>query len=109
LSVLNIQSRLTLEQLNDHIEYTGHSLADSDIEFLINQDLIEKLDDEHYQLTDHGRETSLVHIAQAKAIEEDLIEKLGVGDVMALKLLLKRLITSTDPGLPDLWKTQESK
>lgn len=109
LSVLNIQSRLTLEQLNDHIEYTGHSLADSDIEFLINQDLIEKLDDEHYQLTDHGRETSLVHIAQAKAIEEELIEKLGVGDVMALKLLLKRLITSTDPGLPDLWKTQEPK
>ena len=109
LSVLNIQSRLTLEQLNDHIEYTGHSLADSDIEFLINQDLIEILDDEHYQLTDHGRETSLVHIAQAKAIEEELIEKLGVGDVMALKLLLKRLITSTDPGLPDLWKTQEPK
>jgi hypothetical protein len=28
---------------------------------------------------------------------------------MALKLLLKRLITSTDPGLPDLWKTQEPK
>ena len=29
--------------------------------------------------------------------------KLGTGDTMALKLLLKRLIASSDPGMPDLW------
>lgn len=107
LSVLNIQDHLSLEQINDHIEYTGHSLSDVDIEFLLSQDLIKKLDDESYQLTSHGRETSLLHIAQAKAIEEELIAELGVGDVMALKLLLKRLITQTDPGLPDLWQKQD--
>ena len=108
LSVLNIQDHLSLEQINDYIEYTGHSLSENDIEFLLSQDLLKKLDNESYQLTSHGRETSLLHIAQAKAIEEELIADLGVGDVMALKLLLKRLITKTDPGLPDLWKAQES-
>lgn len=56
-----------------------------------------------FVLTADGREASLRQIAHAKAVEEDLVDKLGVGDVMALKLLLKRLIASTDPGLPDLW------
>ena len=107
LSVLNIQDHLSLDEINDYIEYTGHSLTDKDIEFLLSQNLIQKLDDESYQLTSCGRETSLRHIAQAKAIEEGLIDSLGVGDVMTLKLLLKRLITKTDPGIPDLWQAQE--
>lgn len=106
LSVLNIQDQLSLEQINDHIEYTGHSLSESDIQFLIDQKLIEAAENDKYRLTTSGRETSLLHIAQAKAIEEELINELGEGDVMALKLLLKRLISKTDPGLPDLWQAQ---
>lgn len=109
LSVMSIQQKLTLEQLNTHLDYTGHSLSEEDIEFLKSQGLIQKLDDETYQLTTSGRETSIHHIAQAKAIEEEVIAELGAGDVMALKLMLKRLITKTDPGLPDLWQTQEKQ
>lgn len=106
LSVMNIQQELTLEQLNTHLDYTGHSLFEEDINFLKKQGLIQKLADDTYQLTTSGRETSLHHIAQAKAIEEEIIEELGAGDVMALKLMLKRLISKTDPGLPDLWQAQ---
>jgi 3-hydroxy-9,10-secoandrosta-1,3,5(10)-triene-9,17-dione monooxygenase reductase component len=109
LSVMNIQQQLTLEQLNTHLDYTGHSISKTDIEFLESQDFITKLDNDSYQLTASGREASLHHIAQAKAIEEDLIAELGAGDVMALKLMLKRLINKTDPGLPDLWSTQETQ
>jgi 3-hydroxy-9,10-secoandrosta-1,3,5(10)-triene-9,17-dione monooxygenase reductase component len=109
LSVMNIQQQLTLEQLNTHLDYTGHTIYKTDIEFLESQDLITKLGDEIYQLTASGQEASLHHIAQAKAIEEDLIAELGAGDVMALKLMLKRLINKTDPGLPDLWSTQETQ
>lgn len=107
LSVMNIQQNLTAEQLNTHLDYTGHSLSDSDFEFLESQELIKKLENDSYQLTPSGLETSLRHIAQAKAIEEELISELGEGDVMALKLMLKRLINKTDPGLPDLWQSQE--
>ncbi|MDG1731411.1 MAG: flavin reductase family protein [Thalassotalea sp.] len=109
LSVMNIQQRLTLEELNTHLDYTGHSLSEMDVDFLVRQDLIKKLDDDVYQLTSSGQEASLHHIAQAKAIEEELIEELGMGDVMALKLMLKRLINKTDPGLPDLWQEQDKK
>ena len=42
----------------------------------------------------------------AKAVEEDMAAKLGAGDAMALKLLLKRLIASSDPGMPDLWSAR---
>ncbi|MFT6131581.1 MAG: 3-hydroxy-9,10-secoandrosta-1,3,5(10)-triene-9,17-dione monooxygenase reductase component [Shewanella sp.] len=108
LSVLNIQQKMTLEQLNTHIEYTGHILTKIDVDFLTSQDLIERLTGGCYKLTTHGRETSLHHIAQAKAIEEELIAELGAGDVMALKLMLKRVIHKTDPGLPDLWQEQQS-
>ncbi|MOA70428.1 hypothetical protein D3C78_1993020 [compost metagenome] len=45
-------------------------------------------------------------MALAKAVEEDVTEKLGSGDTQALKILLKRLIHATDPGLPDLWTTE---
>ena len=31
---------------------------------------------------------------------------LGEGDAMGLKLLLKRLIASSDPGMPDLWSPE---
>ena len=109
LSVLNIQQKLTLEELNTYLDYTGHNVFEEDVEFLENQGLINKVDGDSYELTRSGRETSLHHIAQAKAIEEELIAELGSGDVMALKLMLKRLIHKSDPGLPDLWKTQEKK
>lgn len=56
-----------------------------------------------YVLTADGREASLCQIALAKAVEEDIAAKLGPGDAMALKLLLKRLIATSDPGMPDLW------
>ena len=34
---------------------------------------------------------------------DEITEKLGPGDTQVLKILLKRLIHDTDPGLPDLW------
>lgn len=109
LSVMNIQHQLTIEELNTHLDYTGHSIGEADVKSLVAQELIKELDNDVYQLTPTGRETSLHHIAQAKAIEEELIAELGSGDVMALKLMLKRLIHKTDPGLPDLWSEQGAK
>ena len=59
-----------------------------------------------YVMTADGREASLRQIALAKAVEEDMADKLGAGDAMALKLLLKRLIASSDTGMPDLWSAR---
>ncbi|MGI2261438.1 flavin reductase [Shewanella sp. GXUN23E] len=102
LSVLSIQGKLDLAGLNAHISYTGHVLEHEHMQQLEQAALV-NIEDEHYQLTQEGHQACLGQIAQAKAIEDDLVDEIGRGDVTALKLLLKRLIRQTDPGLPDLW------
>ncbi|AXQ28731.1 flavin reductase [Solimonas sp. K1W22B-7] len=54
-------------------------------------------------LSDEGRRRTLHLIAAAKAIESEVLAGLGEWDAVALKNLLKQLVLSTDPGLPDLW------
>lgn len=106
LSTLSVRDRLSLDELNAIIGYTGFVVTGAQLGALEAQRFIAREDDGdtlRFVLTADGREASLRQIAHAKAVEEDLADTLGAGDVMALKLLLKRLIASTDPGLPDLW------
>lgn len=106
LSTLSVRDRLSLDELNAIIGYTGFVVTVAQLDALEAQRFIAREDDGdmlRFVLTADGREASLRQIAHAKAVEEDLADTLGAGDVMALKLLLKRLIASTDPGLPDLW------
>lgn len=102
LSVLSINDGINIEQLNTHIEYTGRCVSDAQLQHMINSNLLKKTD-QYYFLTDQGRQVSLQQIAQAKAIEDELVDGLSQGEINALKLLLKQIIKRTDPGLPDLW------
>lgn len=109
LSVLSIRDRLTLDQLNAFIAYTGMLASRESMAGLEAQNLVAteyENGQERYVLTADGREASLRQIALAKAVEEDMAARLGEGDAMALKLLLKRLIASSDPGMPDLWSPE---
>lgn len=109
LSVLSIQDRLTLDELNAFIAYTGMLASAESMAALESQQLVALETDDgetRYALTADGREASLRQIALAKAVEEDIAAKLGTGDTMALKLLLKRLISTSDPGMPDLWSAR---
>jgi 3-hydroxy-9,10-secoandrosta-1,3,5(10)-triene-9,17-dione monooxygenase reductase component len=109
LSVLSIQNNLTLEQINHFVAYTGREVNLSMLLFLQKQGYIvadEQSGEQCFILTGEGREVSLEHVALAKAVEEEVTKKLGSGDTLALKILLKRLIQVTDPGLPDLWATE---
>ncbi|GAB1460555.1 hypothetical protein MASR2M50_23290 [Thauera sp.] len=109
LSVLSIRDRLTLDELNAFIAYTGMLATADSMAALESQRLVALETDDgemRYALTADGREASLRQIALAKAVEEDIAAKLGMGDTMALKLLLKRLISTSDPGMPDLWSAR---
>ena len=109
LSVLSIRDRLTLEELNAFIDYTGMKASAESMAALEAQQFVAletEGEDLRYVMTADGREASLRQIALAKAVEEDMAAKLGPGDAMALKLLLKRLIASSDPGMPDLWSAR---
>lgn len=106
LSVLCIRDRLTIHELNEFVSYTGHVVTPATMHFLEQQGLValEVIASETiHVLTAAGRETSLQEIALAKAVEQDLVDRLGAGDAQTLKLLLKRVIADTDCGLPDLW------
>jgi len=106
LSVLSIQDGLTIEEINAFVDYTGGTVTRADMQALEDQDyvvLVEKNGDSVYLLTANGRDASLKQIAVAKAVEEQISKQIGHGDVQALKILFKRLIKATDPGLPDLW------
>lgn len=106
LSVLCIRDGLGLDELNAFVSYTGKPVQTTTLLFLERQGLIaseRKGDETLYVLTAKGRECSLEEIALAKAVEEDVSSRLGSSDVEALKVLLKRLIASTDCGVPDLW------
>ena len=110
LSVLSIQDSLTIEEINKFVDYTGGTVTAADMAILEEQDfvvLVKKNGDSRYVMTADGRDASLKQIAVAKSVEEHISTLIGPGDVEALKILLKRLIKATDPGLPDLWATKE--
>ncbi|WP_175650353.1 flavin reductase family protein [Pseudomonas sp. Marseille-P9899] len=106
LAVLCIRDNLDLAEINTFVSYTGHVVTLAGMRFLERQQLvaIEGDDDDlRFVLTAKGRETSLQQVALAKVVEQELTAKLGIADAQALKVLLKRLIVVSDPGLPDLW------
>lgn len=106
LAVLCIRDNLDLDEINTFVSYTGHTVTLAGMRFLERQQLVAiegEDDDLRFVLTAKGRETSLQQVALAKVVEQELTSKLGIADAQALKVLLKRLIVVSDPGLPDLW------
>jgi 3-hydroxy-9,10-secoandrosta-1,3,5(10)-triene-9,17-dione monooxygenase reductase component len=106
LSILCIRDDMTLEEINTFVTYTGREVTLASMRFLERQRLVAfegPAQSPRFVLTAQGREVSLHQLALAKAVEEDLSAKLGAADAQALKVLLKRLIVVSDPGLPDLW------
>jgi 3-hydroxy-9,10-secoandrosta-1,3,5(10)-triene-9,17-dione monooxygenase reductase component len=53
-----------------------------------------------YALTDAGKAAALRVISAAKALESEVITRLGAADAQVLKSLLNRLLTAIDPASP---------
>ena len=56
-----------------------------------------------YELTDAGRDAALRVISAAKAVESQVLERLGAGEAPVLKSLLNRLLGVIDPESAALW------
>ncbi|MEQ1439061.1 flavin reductase [Fontimonas sp. SYSU GA230001] len=61
-----------------------------------------------YELTDAGRGCALHLISAAKAVESQVLERLGHADAVVLKSLLNRLLTVIDPQAAALWGRGET-
>ena len=60
-----------------------------------------------YQLTEDGSRLTLRLIAEAKAIESELLGKLGTGEAAILKSLLNRFLHAIDPQGNPIWQHTE--
>jgi 3-hydroxy-9,10-secoandrosta-1,3,5(10)-triene-9,17-dione monooxygenase reductase component len=57
-----------------------------------------------FELTLEGRACALRIISAAKAVEQQLLERLGPGEGEVLKSLLNRLLSATDAGASAIWQ-----
>lgn len=108
LSTLLIQDDITIDELNSYLQHSEAALALSDLDNMANQGWVAiEGDTQHIKLAHDGRTMIVTQIANAKSIEQRIAQTLGEGDVMALKLLLKKIIHATDHGTPDLWSSHD--
>lgn len=103
LSTLAVQDGRTQAQIEAALSYAGCDCSLPVLSHLQQRGLLRGEAEGAWYLTDYGRSSTLHLIAAAKAIESEALGALGEWDAVALKSLLKRLVLSTDPGLPDLW------
>lgn len=108
LSTLCIQDNLDIEELNQYLQHSQTDVTLSDLQSLLNAELITtETAQQRLCLTHTGRSLIVEHIAKAKLLEDNLGSALGEGDLLALKLLLKKVIKATDTNTPDLWASND--
>ncbi len=105
LSLLSVRDGLSAAEVAEHIAYTGVDIGSVALRSLVERGLLgcSPAPDARYTLTAAGRDAILHVLAAAKSVEEALIDRLGMAEVVALRNLLKRAILASDPGLPKLW------
>jgi 3-hydroxy-9,10-secoandrosta-1,3,5(10)-triene-9,17-dione monooxygenase reductase component len=102
LSLLSVQAPLSATDISAHMAYTGIDVGPQMLSALCDRGLLTQLSS-GFALSDAGRDIILHLMAAAKSVEAAVSEKLGEHETALLRNLLKRLIASTDPGLPKLW------
>ena len=108
LSLLSIQQPLSPAEIAAHMAYTGIDIGAVALQSLIRKGWVEE-SAEHaraLQLTAQGNEAILHVLAAAKAVETDIVSRLGEMEAVTLRNLLKKAIAATDPGLPKLWQAK---
>lgn len=111
LSILGVDDDRSLADIEKLMAWTGRHVTNASIEPLVQRGLLRLQgsgEAARALLTDRGRQLVIQLTAAAKAVEEDAVEQLDHSELQVLKLLLKRVIRKTDPGLPALWKRTAS-
>lgn len=105
LSTLSVQAPLSAGAIAAHVSYTGIDIGAVALASLCDRGLLLRPagDETSFALSDSGRDAVLHVLAAAKAIEADLVGRIGELEAASLRNLLKQAISATDPGLPKLW------
>ncbi len=109
LSTLTLKPQMTDAQLDAGMagvldERSSTALASMVERGLVQRDADAQGGPAHYQLTSAGRESALRLISAAKAVESQVIERLGSEESAVLKSLLHRMLDCIDPAAEKLWQ-----
>lgn len=105
LSTLTLKRSITESAMNSGMADVLDHNSGRALHSLIERDFIRKNGDS-FELTANGSECALRLISAAKAVESQLIERLGPGEAPALKSLLNHLLSVLDPHAASLWQEQ---
>lgn len=106
LSTLTLKPVMTRSELNRSLRGIFEGDTSGAIGALIGQGLVAEAPvvaeaaEPEYHLTEAGRAVALRIISAAKALESDVIARLGAADAQVLKSLLIRLLGAIDPASP---------
>ncbi len=102
LSLLSVRQPLVLGEIAAHMADTGFETSEAVLAAACARGLLRR-DGDGYSLSAAGSDTILHILAAAKAVEADLVGRIGALQGTALRQLLKTLVGASDPGLPNLW------
>jgi 3-hydroxy-9,10-secoandrosta-1,3,5(10)-triene-9,17-dione monooxygenase reductase component len=103
LSLMGLRQPIGAGELSEHLSFTGIDLGEESLGRLAGRGLVEADAQSTYSLTEAGQRLIVAALAACKAVQEDLIDRVGAVEVASLRNLLKRVILATDPGLPKVW------
>jgi 3-hydroxy-9,10-secoandrosta-1,3,5(10)-triene-9,17-dione monooxygenase reductase component len=115
LSALTLKPSLTIRDLDAGMAGVLDQNSHRAIESLVQHGLARETMPEDgaegpaYELTTAGRECALGVITAAKAVEAQVLDRLGAGEAPVLKSLLNRLLAVIDPESAALWQPPASK
>ena len=109
LSALTLKPAMTIQDLDAGMAGVLDDKNHSAIASLVQHGLARETRPEPgaegpaYELTDAGRDCALRVITAAKAVEAQVLDRLGPGEAPVLKSLLNRLLAVIDPESAALW------
>ena len=106
LSLIGLRQPIRPAELFEHLSFTGIDLSEGPLGRLAERGLVEGDTQSTYSLTEAGRQLIVAALAACKAVQEDLVDRVGAAEVASLRNLLKRVILAADPGLPKVWDQQ---
>jgi len=113
LSTLTLKPVMTHAELNRSLQgiFDGDTIAVLDAMlrrgFVAEAPVVAEAHAPEYGLTEAGKAAALRVISAAKALESEVITRLGAADAQALKALLNRLLTAIDPASPFAGRGEE--
>ena len=104
ISLLGQFDDKTLAQHRDVIAIGDNYVSDSEFEDLVARGLVETYDSDRIRLTSAGHDLFVELASVFKAVEADAEKDLSYDQRQDLKLILRQIIQTTDPGPPKSWR-----